>query len=143
MAGDQAQLLIHGTIEPRCGFSEVPAAADLGGLAHGRTSDIGALRFRCNLADQASVSLTVQSENGGLKREGGEEVVAYAASWDVQGNGANFVEASSLASPTGFTLASGTAAADEGGMYRVRVTGPTDALIAGTYRDRIIYTISP
>jgi hypothetical protein len=141
--GDQAQLIIQGSIEPRCDFSDVPATANLGALVNGQTKDIGALRFRCNLADQGNVTLTVQSEQGGLHREGGEEVVAYAASWDVQGNGNNFVEASSLTTPVTFVLASGTAAADEGGMYRVRVTGGTDTLIAGTYRDRITYTISP
>lgn len=136
------QLEVRGRIEPKCGFTEVPPPTDLGVLHQDQTISLGTLAFRCNLADAANVNLTVQSENGGLRREGGTETVAYAAAWNVQGHG-NFVEASSLTSPVGFTLSSGSPAGSEGGEFQVRITGATGALLAGTYRDRIIYTISP
>lgn len=140
--GAQVQLEVRGRIEPKCGFSEVPPPTDLGVLHQGQTISLGILSFRCNLADTANVNLTVQSENGGLQREGGSEKVDYAAAWSVQGHG-NFVEASGLTSPVGFTLLSGSPASNEGGEFQVRITGATDGLLAGTYRDRIIYTISP
>lgn len=141
--GSSAQLMIRGTIAPRCSFTEVPAASNLGDLQTGREVDLGGLAFSCNLAESAQVSLTVQSQNGGLRRDGGTETVAYGAAWQVQGHGQAFQDAGGFASAVPFTLDSGPAGSRQGGLFRVKILGSTDSLVAGTYRDVITYTISP
>ena len=138
-----AQIELRGTISPRCGFTTVPANGDLGELKTGQTTEVGSLAFSCNLASSSAVTLTVQSENGALKRQGGAEKVSYQAAWDIQGRNGDFVDAAPLVPGLSFSLQSGTAGSLQSGLYRIRVTGPTDALVAGTYHDRITYTISP
>jgi spore coat protein U-like protein len=142
LAAESAQLVLHGTIEPRCGFTSVPQDANLGVLATGAILDIGQLTFSCNLAESTAINLTIQSTNGALQRDGGSEQVAYAAAWAVQGDTAFY----NMADYTGlhaFTLQSGAAGSQQGGTYRIQIVGSPDGLVAGTYRDTITYTISP
>jgi spore coat protein U-like protein len=139
--GDTATLVVHGVIPAKCGFSSVPGATDLGELQTARVSTVGPLAFRCNLATSGPVSLTVRSQNGGLKRDGGTEQVAYEAAWNIQGLADSFVTLTTA--PIPFSLSSGVSGVEQSGAFKIRVTGATDALVAGTYRDTITYTISP
>ena len=139
--GDTATLVVHGTIPPRCGFSTVPGATDLGELRTDQVSAVGPLAFKCNLATSGPVSLTVRSTNGGLKLDGGTEQVAYQAAWDVQGRTDSFTTLTTT--PIPFQLSSGVSGVEQTGVFKVKVTGATHALVAGTYRDTITYTISP
>ena len=91
----------------------------------------------------SSVHLTVQSEHGALQRDGGAETVAYQAAWDIQGRSDDYGDASAAQSPLSFTLNSGAPGSTQSGMYKIKITGPTNALVAGTYRDTITYTITP
>ncbi len=81
------------------------------------------------------------SDNGGLKREGGSEVVPYSAAWQLPGAG-NFVNASDFRSQLAFTVSAGGVATGQQGAFKIEV-GDGGQLVAGTYRDRITYTISP
>jgi hypothetical protein len=141
--GGSAELILEGSIEPRCSFTDVPEAKALGPLATGQTLELGTLGFRCNLPDNPDVQLTIQSQHGALTRDGGSESVGYAASWDVQGHGNDYTPAADFAAQHGFSLGAGGPGATQSGVYRIRITGDTTALAAGTYRDRITYTVSP
>ena len=142
-SGDSAQLLIRGVIEPKCAFTTVPGEADLGALHMGQVQQIGTLAFSCNLASSGSVTLTVQSDNGALKRDGGPETVGYSAAWDIQGRSGDYGDAANAVSPLTFSLQSGSAGSIQSGAYSIKITGAADTLVAGTYRDRITYTITP
>jgi len=138
-----AQIELSGTIPPTCGFTTLPANPDLGVLATGSVVTIGALAFTCNLAASGPVAITIQTTNGALKRDGGPETAAYDAAWDVQGRDGDFGNASAWTSPTTFQLVSGLSGVAQSGAYKIRITGPTANLPAGTYRDTITYTITP
>lgn len=142
LAADSAQLVLHGTIEPRCGFTSVPEDANLGVLATGAVREIGQLAFSCNHAESTAINLTIQSTNGALRRDGGSEQIAYAAAWAVQGDTA-FYNMADYTAEHSFTLQSGAAGSQQGGAYRIQIVGSPAGLVAGTYRDTITYTISP
>lgn len=137
---DTVQLQVYGTIEPKCAFVQTPGQSDIGTLQPGAPLKLGTLAFRCNLPDSPAVHLTVQSENGGMKRDGGTEIVPYATEWDVPGGG-NLVDAATIQSAVSFTVPAGDIVTGQGGDFKVQVGA--GAQVAGTYRDRITYTISP
>ena len=142
-ASDSAVIQISGEVAPRCAFTSTPTQGDVGELETGTAEAIGTLGFTCNLANSGAVSLTIQSQNGALRRDGGAETIAYEAAWDVQGRGGDFGNAANWTSPTGFSLQSGANGVEQVGTYFIRVTGPTQAAPAGVYRDTITYTITP
>jgi hypothetical protein len=142
-AGNTAQLQLTGTIPAVCGFTTLPGSPNLGALTSGSITSIGNFGFTCNLATSGPVTLTIQSLNGGLKRDGGPDTVAYQAAWDVQGNHDVYGDPSGWTTPTSFQLASGLSGIEQSGAYKIKITGPTATLTAGTYRDTITYTITP
>ena len=141
--GDTATLVIQGTIPPKCAFTTLPATSDIGAMTTGKATELGMLGFKCNLATSGAVSLTVRSQNGALKRDGGADAVAYQAAWDVQGRNDSYVDATAMAATIPFQLTSGTSGVVQSGVFKVKVTGATDTSVAGTYRDTITYTVSP
>lgn len=143
-AGNSARLDVTGTIPASCAFTTLPTTTQLGTLVNGAEVPLGAFGFTCNLATSASVHVTVQSANGALQRDGGLETVAYQVHWAIQGNPNASGNASAwFGAPFDFTLTSGTNGAEQTGAYSVRIVGATDGLIAGDYKDTLIYTISP
>lgn len=139
--GDSLQLELTGSVQARCGFTESPGNKDIGSLAQGAQMELGTLGFRCNLPGSPQVSLSVKSDHGGLKREGGSELVGYQLAWALPGRG-NYVDAATLKTESSFNEASGDIASGRRGALRVQVTGGGE-LAAGVYRDRISFTISP
>lgn len=137
-----AQIRITGVIPPKCGFTSTPTNTVISTLERNVVVDVGSLGFSCNLLS-VSVNLTISSENGGLKRVGGSEVIPYEAAWDVQGRFEDFGPASAFMSGVSFTLNSGATVTNQQGRYKVRVQGDPSAFVAGTYEDTITYTISP
>src|SRR5437868_1650711 len=71
--GGSAQVQITGTIPATCSFTTLPANPNLGVLTTGAVINTGNLGFTCNMATTGPVTLTVQSANGALKRDGGTE----------------------------------------------------------------------
>ena len=140
MPTDQVQLELLGSVEPKCAFTSTPTSGQLGSLKGGMSAELGTLGFRCNLPDSPQVSLSIRSENGGLKREGGSEIVPYSAAWALPGAG-SFTDASNFKNAVGFSTSAGDIFAGQQGVFKVQVGG--GELVAGTYRDRITYTISP
>lgn len=137
-----AQIRITGTIPPKCGFTATPTNTVIPTIERNVVVDVGTLGFSCNLPS-VPVNLTITSENGGLKRVGGSEVIPYEAAWDVQGRFEDFGPASAFMSGVGFTLNSGVSVTNQQGRYKVRVQGDPASYVAGTYEDTITYTISP
>ena len=116
---------------------------NLGELVAGVDKALGSFGFSCNLATSGAVQLTVQSANGALKRDGGNETVAYQVNWSIQGNASASGNPSAWLTPFGFALQSGANGTEQLGMYSVKLLGPTEGLIAGEYKDTLTYTISP
>ena len=141
-APNTVQLRIVGQIPPQCGFTAAPDNSVLPIMQQNLTIDIGELAFSCNITS-LPVSLTISSANGGLKRQGGSEVIPYAVAWDVQGRFEDFGPASAFQAGVPFSLNSGGTAVAQRGRYKVRVTGDPSSYAAGTYEDTITYTISP
>lgn len=139
--GDSAQIEINGTIPPTCMFTTLPNVTTVGQMVTNNVTELGSLGFTCNIATSSSVSLTVKSLNGALKRVGGSETVAYQVAWNIQG--ATDVFATIPTSPAPFTLLSGLTGIQQLGAYKVKVTGPTVGKVAGNYKDIVTYTISP
>lgn len=139
--GDSAQIEIKGTIPPMCQFTTTPNLNSIGQMATDQVTELGSLGFTCNIGTSSSVSLTVKSQNGALKRYGGSETVAYQVAWDVQG--ASDAYATIPTSPAPFALPAGPSGVEQLGVYKVKVTGPTVGVTAGTYKDIVTYTISP
>ncbi len=75
--GDSAQIEITGSIPPTCQFTTTPNVSSIGLMVTDNVTEMGSLGFTCNIATSSSVSLTVESQNGALKRDGGPETVAY------------------------------------------------------------------
>ena len=140
---DTARVELTGSIPATCTFTTMPSTTALAELKTGVQSNLGSFGFTCNLGASGNVQLTVQSVNGALKRDAGAETVAYEVLWNIQNNPAASGNASAWQTPFGFTLQSGTNGAEQVGAYAVKIVGPTDALIAGEYKDTITYTISP
>lgn len=141
MLGEQVQLELRGTVEPKCQFTTSPNSGELGVLKSGLNAELGTLGFRCNLPDSPQVNLTIRSDNGGMRREGGSEVVPYTAAWQLPGAG-NFVNAADFQNQLAFSSASGDIKGGQSGVFKIQV-GDGGELVAGTYRDRITFTISP
>ncbi len=140
---DSAVLEITGEVSPRCWFIQDGLNADLGELQQGVTRVVGALGFRCNLASSGPVQLTIRSQYGALRRDGGAETISYQAAWDVDGRGEDFGDAGNWIAENSFTLPSGAFGVGLNGDYKIKVTGETDTAPAGAYRDTITYTITP
>lgn len=138
---DSVEFELVGSVEARCAFIAAPGQVDLGAMEPGREIQLGELAFRCNMPDSPNVNLTVQSEHGALRREGGTESIPYSAQWDVAGGG-TAVSAANFANPIGFSLAAGDIVAGQRGNFKVKLGGSGNPF-AGVYRDRITYTISP
>lgn len=141
--GDSERIEITGRIPPQCSFTETPANTKLGTLTTGTEYQLGNLGFTCNLAELSTVSLTVRSANGALKRDGGTETVAYSAWWKV-GAFTGF-ETVSLWNPAAkaFTEPSAANGVQKSAVLSVKVTGPTMGLTAGDYTDTLTFTVSP
>jgi len=139
--GDSAQVEITGSIPGTCEFTTTPDQTALGTLATGLEKETGNLGFTCNLATTSSVNLTVKSQNGALKRDGGTETVAYQVAWNIQGFTNVYFTIPTTTTP--FNLLSGPTGIEQLGLYKVKVTGATAGKPAGTYKDVVSYTISP
>ena len=142
-SGSQAQIQIEGSIPAICQFTTLPTTTSVGQLVTDAVTTLGSLGFTCNLATVCSVNLTVKSANGALKRDGGSETVPYSVAWNVQGSSDVFQPTAPWTTAFAFTLSSGAAGVQQLGVYKVKITGPTNGAPAGTYRDTITYTISP
>lgn len=138
--GDSAQIEIKGSIPPTCTFTTLPDQTSFGQIVTDKEVILGDLGFTCNIATSSSVSLTVKSANGALKRIGGNETVPYQILWAIQGA---TTYATIPTSPMSFALLSGTSGNQEIGAYKLKVTGPTAGVVAGYYKDLITYTIAP
>ena len=141
--GDQAQVKLSGSIPAMCEFTTPPIDASISPMTTGAMSDPALLGFTCNLTS-GFVHLNVTSANGALKRDDGNETVAYAVAWDIQGNAQASGNAADWTAPGhGFDLSPGTSGVEEHGNFTVTITGATAAMPAGTYRDTLTYEISP
>lgn len=141
--GDSAQIKLTGEIPPMCEFTETPNVSSLGALQTDVPKALGTLAFTCNLATSGAVSLTVKSENGALKRDGGAETVGYSIAWDIQGNVDAYQATAPWTTPFAFSLQSGPNGSNQLGAYKAKITSPTAGMPAGLYRDTLTYTISP
>ena len=139
--GDAAQIQVTGSIPPICEFTTLPAQSSLGTIEQGTVTELGALGFTCNIAMSGAINLTVVSANGALRREDGAQTVAYEIAWNIQGSVDAFDGVAT--SPTGFNLLSGQNGVEQLGAYKVKITGLTAGLPAGTYGDTLTFTISP
>ena len=138
---DAAQVQITGSIPAMCQFTTLPSQTSIGTIETGAISELGSLGFTCNIAMSGAVNLTVVSANGALRREDGAQTVAYEIAWNIQGSVDAFDGVAT--SPSGFNLLSGPNGVEQLGAYKVKITGLTAGLPAGTYGDTITYTISP
>jgi hypothetical protein len=140
-SGDSEQIELEGSIPAKCEFGEPPTGS-IGTLVQGGVYELGLFAFTCNLATSGPVHVTVLSENGGLKREDGPDTIPYEISWAALGT-SNFIDAGLLNPAAHFYPPSGPNGIAQTAPYIVKVTGSTASLPAGTYKDKVTYTISP
>ena len=140
--GDSESIDLHGHIPPQCSFTQTPNATDLGALVQNVEHDTGTLGFTCNLAALSTVSLTVKSLYGALKRDGGTETVTYSAWWTIPAF-AGFSPTAPWTTPFPFTEQTEVNGTQKSGQLKIKVTGPVTGLIAGDYRDTLVFTVSP
>jgi hypothetical protein len=140
--GDSESIDLHGHIPPQCSFTQSPNATDLGALVANAEHDTGTLGFTCNLAALSTVSLTVTSLNGALKRDGGTETVTYSAWWTIPAF-AGFSPTAPWTVPFPFAEQTAANGVQKSGQLKIKVTGPTAGLTAGDYRDTLVFTVSP
>jgi hypothetical protein len=134
-------LSIDGHIDPTCGFTSQPAPATISGLGNAATVELGVLAFSCNLAGGPAVNVSVSSANGGLRRDGGAEVLPYGVNWQVPG-WATPISAQALLHPYTVQIGAGPAQSMQGGAVQISLPAAV-SVTAGTYRDTLTYTISP
>ncbi len=140
--GDSESIDLHGHIPPQCSFTQSPNATDLGALVANAEHDTGTLGFTCNLAELSTVSLTVTSLNGALKRDDGTETVTYSAWWTIPAF-ASFTPTAPWTVPFAFAEQAAANGMQKSGQLKVKITGPTAGLTAGDYRDTLVFTVSP
>jgi hypothetical protein len=137
-----AQLVLEGTVSPVCTIAGAAASISLGEASRGAVGDIGNVALTCNLAD-AGPTVSLSSLNHGLKRDGGDELLAYGMEWNLPGTTA--FEAISSGTGTVTTqldaIAPGT---PRSARLVIKVSAAeVSGKAAGTYRDVIVISISP
>ena len=137
-----AQLVLEGTVSPVCTIVGAAASVSLGEASRGAVGDIGNVALTCNLADTGP-TVSLSSLNHGLKRDGGDELLAYGMEWNLPGTSA--FEAVSSGTGTVTTqldpIAPGT---PRSARLVIKVSAEeVSGKAAGTYRDVIVISILP
>lgn len=134
--GAAVRLVLDGVISPHCEFTEVPGQIALE-LPQEQMAT-ARLGLACNLANGAPVRLSITSRNGGLRRQGGAELVRYSLSWSAADAG----EVPVGDGPVTITASAPGAGQRKVGELVVRIHPSTAPVVAGRYGDAITYAIS-
>lgn len=133
-------LVLEGTIAPRCQFVGAPQQLTVSALVSPRAS--GGLGFSCNLPDAQPVSLTISSQNGALRRDSADPGLPYAITWQV-GSETPVQNFQPSQQPASFSVLSAPMGTQRSGTLTVALLQPTQAANAGTYSDQITIALSP
>jgi hypothetical protein len=140
--GDHDELEIAGEIPASCAFTQLPNDTNLGSAAQNLEKEVGILGFTCNLAELSTVSITVKSQYGALKRATGSETIAYAAKWAAVPALSAYTAATAwfpnAAGVSALTAANGV---QKSGQLTIRLMGAPG--YAGNYSDTLTFTVAP
>ncbi len=142
--GSSVDLILKGSIAPRCEFRDAPAELTLFPKI-GSTEPSAAsqpMGFSCNLPEATSLSLTITSANGALMREDDPQGLGYSLDWRVGGT----MPVSAFAPTTEatvFQIDAGQPGAATAGELTIRLNDPAAIIRAGDYSDQITFNLSP